>query len=125
MLCLPVQAQREDTIARGAFRDYIVRHIHNWYAFARSLGLGIDHMEDIILVTGRDRARSCTNVTFPGTEGQAEARVSFGVEVSTSVGIRWSFSRENILGAVLNRGRSGKVCWFVIYMANRADHCVN
>lgn len=118
MLCLPVQAQREDTIARGAFRDYIVRHIRNWFAFARSLGLGINHMEDIILVTGRDRTRSCTNVAFPETEDQADARVSFGVEVSDRIGIQWNFSRENVSGAVLNRGRSGKVRRAAIYTAN-------
>ena len=115
MLCLPVQAQREDTIARGAFRDYIVRHIRNWYAFVRSLGLGVDQMEDIILVTGRDRTRSCTNVVFPETEDQTDARVSFGVEVADHVGIQWNFFPEHILGAVLNRGRSGRVRQFPIY----------
>lgn len=109
MLCLPVEAQREDTIAQGAFRDYIVRHIRDWFAFARSLGLGINQMEDIILVTGRDRTRSCTNVAFPETDDQADARVSFKVEVSERFGIQWSFAREHILGAVLNCGRSGKV----------------
>ena len=115
MLCLPVQAQHEDTIARGAFRDYIVRHISDWCAFARSLGLGVNQMEDIILVTGRDRTRSCTNVVFPGTEDQTDARVSFGVEVSDRGGVQWNFSREHTLGAVLNRGRNGKVRQFTVY----------
>jgi hypothetical protein len=115
VLCLPVQAQREDTIARGAFRDYIVRHIRNWFNFARSLGLGVNQMEDIILITGRDRTKSCTNIVFPETDDQSDARVSFGVEVSDRVGIQWNFSRENILGAVLNRGRSGKVRRLTIY----------
>ena len=115
MLCLPVQAQREDTITRGVFRDHIVRHIDNWVAFARWLGLGIDQMEDIILVTGRDLTRSCTNVAFSETEDQAGARVSFGVEVSDGIGIRWNFAREHVSGAVLNPGRSGRVRWYTIY----------
>jgi hypothetical protein len=110
-----VQAQRKDTIARGAFRDYIVRHISNWYALAGSLGLGVNQMEDIILVTGRDRTRSCTNVVFPGTEDQTDARVSFGVEVSDHVGIQWNFSSEHTLGALLKHGRSGKVRQFTLY----------
>jgi hypothetical protein len=66
-------------------------------------------MEDIILVTGRDRARSCTNVAFSESQSEVDARVSFGVQVSDQVGIKWSFSNEHVLGALLNEGRSGKV----------------
>jgi hypothetical protein len=56
-----------------------VKHIDSWFAFARKLGLGIEQMEEIILVTGCDRTRSWTNVAFLG--GQADAQVSFGVRV--------------------------------------------
>jgi hypothetical protein len=104
-----VQARREDTLARGNFRDHIIRHIGRWFAFAQQLGLGIDQMEDIILVTGRDLTSSCTNVAFLESQSLAEARASFGVQVSDQVGIRWSFSREHDLGALLNPGRSGRV----------------
>lgn len=110
-----MQAQREDTLARGDFRDHIVRHIDRWFAFAQQLGLGIDQMEDIILVTGRDRTRSCTNVAFTESQGQGDARVSFGVQVSDQNDIQWSFLREHVLGAVLNPGRSGPVGCCIIY----------
>jgi hypothetical protein len=36
-------------------------------------------MEDIILVTGTHRARSCTNVVFPG--GREDAQASFGINL--------------------------------------------
>lgn len=112
MLCLPAQAQRNDTLVRGVFQDYIVRNIDSWFAFSRTRGLGVDHMEEIILVTGRDRTRSCTNIVFSDSEGQAGTSVSFGVEVTDlqgHVGIQWNFTHQHAFGAVMNPGQSGTV----------------
>ena len=65
-------------------------------------------MEDILLVTGWHRARSCTNVVFFG--GSDAAQVSFGVQVGDSgAKIEWKFSREQTLGVALNCGPSGDV----------------
>ncbi|KAF8258643.1 hypothetical protein EI94DRAFT_1814939 [Lactarius quietus] len=107
VLSIPVTAQREDTIARGDFSKWIIKHIDSWLAFTRRLGLGIDKMGDIILVTGRHRARSWTNVAF--FESQANAQVSFGVQISNDVNTRvnWQVSREHVQGAVLSQGPSG------------------
>ena len=110
VLSLPVAALREDTLARGDFARWIVRHINNWFAFARNLGLGIEHMEEIILVTGYDRTRSWTNVAFLG--GEVDAQVSFGVKVegpNTSPSINFQSSPENTRGAVLRHGPEGTV----------------
>jgi len=60
----------------------MLKHIDRWFAFARRLGLGIEQMEEIILVTGCDRTRSWTNVAFLGS--QLDARVSFGVNAVDS-----------------------------------------
>lgn len=49
VLCLPIQAKREDTIARKKFGKWIIKHIDRWFAWARQLELGVDRMEDIIL----------------------------------------------------------------------------
>lgn len=108
MLSLPVPARREDTVARGEFGAWIVKHIDRWLAFCRSLGLGVEHMEDIVLVTGCHRTRSYTNVTF--SETRDGAQVSFGVQVGVSgADITWQLSREQIRGVVLNCGPSGDV----------------
>ena len=67
-------------------------------------------MEDIVLVTGTHRTRSCTNVAFPG--GQGDAQVSFGAKVARRgdiVAVNWNFSHERNRGAVLNCGPSGEV----------------
>jgi hypothetical protein len=53
-----VQAQRSDTIALRDFAKCICKNIDAWFAFAQELGLEVRRMEDIILVTGRDLARS-------------------------------------------------------------------
>jgi hypothetical protein len=83
-----------------------VKHIDSWFAFARNLGLGIQQMEEIILVTGCDLARSWTNVAFLG--GQDDAQVSFGVRVEDTR-INFQFSPENARGVVLCHGPEGTV----------------
>jgi hypothetical protein len=110
VLSLPVPAPYEDTIARGDFGKWITRNIDSWFAFTRRLGLGVGQMEDIVLVTGRHRTRSWTNVAF--NEGQTDAKVTFGVQVTddVSVSVNWRVSRRNIQGAMLNQGPSGVVC---------------
>lgn len=105
MLSLPFPAQREDTAALRDFGKCIVKNIDSWFAFAQDLGLGVDRMEDIILVTGRHRARSWAIATF--SESQAGAQVSFRSEVSgdSSVG----FERPDARGGDLKLGPDGKV----------------
>jgi hypothetical protein len=102
-----VPAQREDTFARGDFARCICKYIDVWFKFARELGLGVDRMEDIILVTGRDLARSWTNVAF--SENQGGEQVSFGVQVTGRSNVEWQVSLEDMQGVAVNRGPSGRV----------------
>ena len=109
-MSLPVDARREDTLAKGDFSAWIVKRIDRWFAFARELGLGIERMEELILVTGCDHTRSWTNIAFFGNQHTAQA--SFGVKVvhSPAVSINWQPSPERVQGAVLHRGPGGTVC---------------
>jgi hypothetical protein len=102
-----VPAQCQDTISRGDFSKCICNRIDVWFQFARDLGLGVTRMEDIILVTGRDLARSWTNVAF--SEDQGEEQVSFGVEVTGTSNVEWQVAHRDIRGTALNFGPSGKV----------------
>lgn len=106
-----MEARREDTLARGDFGTWMVKHIDRWFAFARGLGLGIEQMEDLILVTGSDRTRSWTNVAFFGDEH--DARATFGVRVvhGPAISVEWQSKPEHVQGAVLHRGPSGTVRW--------------
>ena len=109
VLCLPIKARREDTVARTKFGKWIIRHIDRWFAWAQQLELGVDRMEDIILVTGTHRTRSCANVAFPG--GQRDAQVSFRAKVDhpgETVTVNWQCSHERNRGAFLNCGPDGE-----------------
>jgi hypothetical protein len=110
VLCLPIQAKGENTVAGADFGKWIIRHIDRWFAWAQQLGLEINRMEDITLVTGTHRTRSWTNVAFPG--GQGDAQASFGAKVDHRgdiVTVNWQFSHERNQGAVLNYGPGGEV----------------
>jgi hypothetical protein len=89
----------------------MLKYINNWFAFARRLGLGIEQMEEIILITGCDRTTSWTNVTFLGNN--VDAQVSFGVNAvgGPNPSINFQFSPEKVRGAVVNRGPEGTVRW--------------
>ena len=109
MLSLPVNARREDTLAKSAFGEWIAKHIDRCFAFAQDFQLGIEQMEDIILVTGCDRTRSWTNIAFLGGGNDAES--SFGERVfrgpHNSIDIQ--FSSEHAIDAVINLGPEGRV----------------
>ena len=104
-----MDARRKDTWAKGDFSEWIVKHIDHCLAFAQGLGLGIERMEEIILVTGCDLARSWTNVAFFG--GQHDAQASLGVRVvhGPPVSIYWQSSPETVRGGVIHRGPGGTV----------------
>ena len=125
VLSLPVTARREDTLALEDFRWWIVRHIDNWFAFVRKLRLGIEHMEDTVLVTGCDLARSWTNIAFlGGQDRQVDSQVSFGVKVEdtgSSGSINFRYSPENAQGAVLRCGPEGSVCCTPFETINESD----
>jgi hypothetical protein len=120
-LSLPVAARREDTLSQGDFKLWIVKHIDSCFDFARNLGLGIEEMEEIILVTGCDRTRSWINVAFLENKDAQPAQVSFGVEVKVKVkapavegpaydtSINFQFLPGNARGAELRRGPEGTV----------------
>jgi hypothetical protein len=56
-LSLPNGGHREDVIRTKAFENYIQDHIVSWFTWAQKNELGVERMEDLILVSG------CTLVT--------------------------------------------------------------
>ena len=91
----------------------MIEHIDCWFTFAQEqLGLGLENMHDIILVTGCHLTRSWINIAFSGCH--TDACVSFGVNVvgedGPEVDIKWRLSPDRIRGAELSRGPNGKVC---------------
>ena len=72
---------------------------------AEDLGLGVNRMEDIILVTGRHLARSWVNVVF--SENRGGAQLSFVVQASGNSGVR--LEERSATGGDLKLGPSGEV----------------
>jgi hypothetical protein len=116
ILSLPVDARGQDTGAKPVFGTWMLQHIDSWFSFARGLGL-VDQMEDIILVTGFHRTKSCANVVF--LEKQTLTQVSFAIKMThghgaQGVSIEWDFPLGNAQGAMYNQGPEGNlnVCHF-------------
>jgi hypothetical protein len=112
VLSLPVDAQRKDTRAREDFGKWMVKNIDSWFAFARGLGLGIEQMEEIVLVTGLHLTRSWANVAF--WEGHANGQASIGVNVTRGpeVTVDWQCLPGSVQGGVRSWGPEGKVGQF-------------
>jgi hypothetical protein len=116
ILSLPLPAKCEDTTARGDFAKCIIKHIDEWFAFARESGLGISRREDIILVTGRHLARSWANIAFQ----ERDERVSFRVQAQRNSDVEWQFTPEGAGGVAYNHGPSG-VVRFCTFFSHQTD----
>ncbi|KAI0248856.1 hypothetical protein BJV78DRAFT_1284407 [Lactifluus subvellereus] len=111
VLYLPVQAPGQTALARGRFGQHMIKHIKSWFAFTQWHGLGVEQMDEIILVTGYHRTKTSANFAF--LEHQEDAQVSFrATEVNAyeaTSGIRWRFYLERIQGAAWNYGPQGNL----------------
>ena len=101
ILSLPVPAKREDILVKDAFGKYMLKHIEEWFTFAQER-VGIARREDIVLVTGRDLAKSWANVVF-----QEGDDVTFEVRVTGDSRIEWQFTLRGAGGVAHAIGPSG------------------
>jgi len=111
LLSLPFPAACEDTVAQGDFGKWLVKNIDCCMKIAEDLGLGVNRMEDIILVTGRHLARSWVNVVF--SESRGGAQLSFAVRTSGNSGVR--LEGRSATGGDVKLGPSGEVSFCTIF----------
>ena len=74
LLSLPSGGRRKDVIRTKVFEDYIRDHVVSWYTWARNNNLGVERMEDLILVSGCMLVTSWAAATF--VENTMEAKIS-------------------------------------------------
>ena len=103
ILSLPVPAQRKDISVRDTFGKYMLKHIDEWFTFAQER-VGIARREDIILVTGRDLAKSSANLVL-----QEGDDVTFEVRVIGDSRIEWQFPLRGAGGVARSVGPSGSL----------------
>ena len=54
------------------FEDYTREHVVSWFAWSRKVGLGVERIEDLILVSGCTLASSWATVAFVDAAQEAE-----------------------------------------------------
>ena len=90
-MSLPNGGHREDAIRTKLFEVYIRDHIVNWFTWAQNNKLGIERMEELILVTG------CTLVT----SWASAVLVDHNMEAEITLSHRNSSIWTNIRGPVV------------------------
>ena len=83
----------------------MLKYIDDCFKIAEAFGCGVNHMGDIILVTGRHLARSWVNVAFSGSSGGAQ--VTFKVQVSRDFHV--DLEERDVSRAELKLGPNGEV----------------
>jgi hypothetical protein len=116
LLSLPHEGEDEDVIHPKVFKDYMRANVANWFAWAQKNGLGIEHMEDLILVTG------CTLATTWATAAFVDPAVEAGISLllfrglDRGVNFKWNKTR----GTVAHRNsRSDPVRLLAMFFAVR------
>jgi hypothetical protein len=72
LLSLPHDGYRKDAIVTKIFQDYIRDNVVSWFSWSQKIGLSVERMEDLILVTGCTLVTSWAAVGFLGRTGTAE-----------------------------------------------------
>jgi hypothetical protein len=107
LLSLPNGGHREDVIRTKVFEDYIRDHAVRWFSWAQNNKLGVERMEDLILVSGCTMATSWAAATF--VDDNPEAEITLASRALSNVGA--SFVWGNVRGRVsYHNSRFDPVC---------------
>lgn len=111
LLSLPHSGHREDVIRPKVFQEYIRDNVVSWFDWSQRNGLGVERMEDLILVTGCTLVTSWAAVAFLGRIGTAEISL-----VQTPDRSETSFEFNNIRGNVTQHCSSFDSVCFPCYI---------
>lgn len=106
---LPNGVRSADIIRTKLFEDYIRDNVDNWFRWEKKRGLPVEHMEDIILVTGCTLATSWAAAAFDGTTSRDLDDTAVSLEVPKSDSSEAQFVWHNIRGNVEHH-HSDSVC---------------
>ena len=95
-MSLPNGGCREDVIRTEAFEDYIRNNVVNWFNWTQKNRLGVDRMEDLILVTGYTLVGSWAAAVV--VDNNIEAEISLATRALPNGGAKFVWS--NIRGPV-------------------------
>ena len=100
LLSLPHNGHRNDVISIQVFRDYIRDNVDSWFRWSKKMKLAVEHMEDLILVTGCTLVTSWAAAAFDGLMPVDSDATTISLEVRKSDGGGAQFFWRNIHGTV-------------------------
>ena len=107
LLSLPHGGLRTDVIRKKAFEDYIRDHVVSWFAWTQDNKMGVERIEELILVSGCTLAASWAVAAF--VDNTMEAEISLASRTHRNNGGA-SFTWSNMRGPVrYNNSRFDRV----------------
>ena len=100
LLSLPHMGRRKDIIPIKLFKDYIRDNVDNWFRWSKKMKLPVEHMEDLILVTGCTLVTSWAAAVFDGHMSVDSDATTISLEARKSDGGGAHFDWRNIRGKV-------------------------
>jgi hypothetical protein len=100
LLSLPHKGHRKDVVPLPVFKDYIRDNVENWFRWSKKMKLPVEHMEDLILVTGCTLVTSWAVAAFDGHMSVDSDPTTISLETRKSHGGRDQFLWRNIGGNV-------------------------
>ena len=97
LLFLPNGGRHEDAILTKAFEDHVRDHVVSWYTWAQKNKLGVERMEDLILVSGRTLVTSWAAAVFLDKTMEAEITLTSRTHTDGAASLVWG----NIQGPVV------------------------
>ena len=90
LLSLPNGGRREEVIRTKVFEDYTRDHVVSWFNWAQKNKLGVERMEDLILVSARTLVNSWAAAAFVDNTLEAEITLASRTLSNGSANFVWS-----------------------------------
>ena len=100
LLSLPYGGSHEDVIRTEVFKNCIKNNVDKWFRWSKQMDLPVDHLEDLVLVTGCTLVKSWATAVFDGQVPVESYTPRISLETIKSTGGRAQFVWRNISGNV-------------------------
>ena len=100
LLSLPHNGHSKDVIHKKEFESYIRYNVDNWFRWSKKMKLPVEHMEDLILVTGCTLVTSWAAAAFDAHMPVDSDATTISLETIKIRGGRAQFFWRNIRGDV-------------------------
>ena len=114
VLLLPHRGHHQDVIDTRVVEEYVRDNVGSWFDWSKENGLPVEHVEDLIIVTGCILASSWTRASFDNLNTPVDASITLHTQRLAHSGVQffWSNIRGNVeyrnshQGPVHSRGYS-------------------